>query len=330
MTVSKHGKIVAAFSLTHTPGLGNRLDDCPPDQLSRLMAAFDAVREEVDKTEPEVIIAFVNDHFDMHVLENLPTFAVGVSDTHYGPSKDAEAWLQQTRRDHPGHESYARDILFQGVSDGFDLTRIGACEFNHNVLIPKKFIWPEKDIPIVPVFINCFSDPLPAWERCYRLGQSIRRVIDRRPERVALCASGGISHWPPFVKEDAPKDDDLLQRQLKVQRHGAPARAQDPNLRADFHAREAKMASSERELINIAWDREILDAFGRGDVDYLLSQTHEEVERLGGIGGHEMMLWAALMAVLDGAPGQTLVYEPVKEWMGGVGVISYELALGGA
>lgn len=316
-------KVVAAFCMTHTPGLGDRLDDCPKDQLFAITEALDRVKQDFDDGRPEVVIAFVNDHFDMHVLENLPTFAIGVSDQHFGPTKDAEKWLQQRRGPIPGHEAYAKDILVQGLQDDFDLTRMGSCDFNHNVLIPKKFVWPDRDIPVVPVFVNCFMEPLPSWRRCYALGQSIRKVIERRPERVALCASGGISHWPPFVKEDAPKEDDLQQRQLAVQRFGAPARAADPALRADFHKREEEMAGSDRVLINAEWDREILDAFRRGDADYLLSLTHEEVERLGGIGGHEMMLWAALMGVLDGAGGDLLVYEPVKQWMGGVGVIRY-------
>ncbi|MDX3894666.1 hypothetical protein [Pusillimonas sp.] len=38
---------------------------------------------------------------------------------------------------------------------------------------------------------------------------------------MALLASGGISHWPPFVDEDRiPADDELLQRQLRTQREG--------------------------------------------------------------------------------------------------------------
>jgi len=87
------------------------------------------------------------------------------------------------------------------------------------------------------------------------------------------------------------------------------------------------MAASDRELINVRWDKSLLDAFARGDVEHFLRMTYDEVERDGGNGGHEMSLWVMLMGVLNGAPSRTIVYEPVKEWMGGVGVISYDRAL---
>jgi 2,3-dihydroxyphenylpropionate 1,2-dioxygenase len=319
-------KIVAAFSLTHTPGLGDRLDECPPDQMASLERGFRRLRDDLEAAAPDLIVAFVNDHFDMYWLNNMPTFAVGVSDVHYGPSPDAEAWIGMDRRPHPGNEDYAKDILVQGIADGFDLTRAGPCEFNHNILIPKKFIWPDRDIPVVPIFINCFAPPLPTWRRCYDLGRSIAGVIARRPERVALCASGGISHWPPYVPEDVPAEDTLLQRQLKVQREGPVARQQDPALRDDFHAREAEMAATDRDLVNVDWDLEVLKSFERGDADYFLTAPYADVERRGGNGGHEMAMWVALMAVLGGAPGELLTYEAVKPWMGGVGLMAYDLA----
>lgn len=318
------GKIVAAVSMTHTPGLGDRLDAPPADQMARLHRAFGQVRQELDAAAPDIVVAFVNDHFDMYWLNNMPTFSVSVSDVHYGPSPDAQDWLQMTRRPHPGDAGYGKRILEQCIADGFDMMRSGPAEFNHNVLIPKKFLWPDRDIPVVPVFINCFAPPLPTWRRSYELGRCIRKVIAERPERVALLASGGISHWPPFVDEDRiPADDELLQRQLRTQREGPVARAADPHLRRDFHAREARMSAGDQQLINVEWDREVMAALERGDIEHLLRQDYHAVERAGGNGGHEMAMWIALAGVLDGAPGRTVVYEPVKEWMGGVGILTY-------
>lgn len=318
-------QIVAAISMTHTPGLGDRLDEPPRDQMSRLHAAFGAVRADLEAAAPDLIIAFVNDHFDQYWLNNMPTFSVGVAPAHYGPSVSAEAWLQMERREHPGHEEYAREILKQSIKDGFDMARAGPCEFNHNVLIPKKFLWPEHDIPVVPVLVNCFSPPLPSWQRCFDLGKSIRKVIERRPESVALMASGGISHWPPFVDEETiPEDDELLQRQLRIQREGPEARAKDPDIRKDFHAREAQMASQSDTLINVEWDRKMMHALSNHDMDYLMSLDYDQVEKDGGNGGHEMALWVALLGALGPVPGKPIIYEAVKEWMGGVGIIQYK------
>ena len=57
------------------------------------------------------------------------------------------------------------------------------------------------------------------------------------------------------------------------------------------------------------------------------SLTYDQVERDGGNGGHEMSLWVMLMGALGGAPGHTIFYEPVKAWMGGVGLLSYDNVL---
>ncbi|WP_300303259.1 hypothetical protein [Ferrovibrio sp.] len=322
-------QIVAALSMTHTPGLGDRMGDAPKEQAETMQAAFAEGRELLAKAKPDVIIAFVNDHFDMYSLENMPTFSVCVADTHYGPPEAAEKWLQMKRRSFKGHADYSLDILKQSIADGFDMARSGSAEFVHNVLIPVKYLMPDCDIPVVPVFVNCFAPPLPSFRRCYELGELIGKVIAKRPEKVALIASGGISHWPPFVKEDEPNPDDLARRMLRVQQRGAIGRVEDPGVRVLIHEKERELAASDREMINIQWDKDLLDGFARGDKEYFTSMTYDEIERLGGNGGHEMCLWVALMAALGGAPSRTLVYEPVKAWMGGVGVISYDQAING-
>jgi len=320
-------QIVAALAMTHTPGLGDRLDEPPPAQMQRLRDGFAEGRRLLAAAEPELILAFVNDHFDMYCLENMPTFAVCVSDCHFGPPANAEGWLRMKRRQIAGHADYAMDLLREAIAQGFDITRSGAAEFVHNVLMPIKYLRPECDLPVVPVFVNCFSPPLPSFRRCYELGRVIGRVIARRPERVALVASGGLSHWPPYAKEDDPEPDELSRRMLRIQRRGPPARLEDPEVRRLIHAKEKEMAASDRQLINVAWDRALLDAFARGDIEFVQRLTYDDVERDGGNGGHELALWVMLMGALGGAPSRTIVYEPVKEWMGGVGVISYDRVL---
>lgn len=321
------GGIVAALAMTHTPGLGDRLGDAPADQLARLQSAFAAGRKIIAESKPDLIIALVNDHFDMYGLNNMPTFSIAVAAEHWGPPASAEQWIQMSRRRFAGHEDYAFHLYREAVDAGFDIFRSGTAEFVHNVLLPVKFLFPDTDLPIVPVFTNCFMPPLPSMARCYALGETLGRAISKRPERVAVIASGGISHWPPFAKEDGPPDDELNTRMLKVQRIGPGGREADPGVRELLHKREAEMAQSGAELINIKWDREVLDAFERGDRDYLLKMSYEEIERDGGNGGHEIAMWVMMMGAVGGLPSRTLAYEPVKEWMGGVGVISYDRAL---
>jgi len=317
-------QVVAAIAMTHTPGLGDRMHVPPKGQIEKLLAGFAEAKSILSEARPELVVAFVNDHFDMYSLENMPTFSISVADEHFGPPEDAQAWLGMTRRSHRGNADYAMHLYRSAVVDGFDMTRSGSATFVHNILMPAKYILPDVDVPIVPIFVNCFAPPLPSFRRCYDLGRSIGRAIARRPERVALLASGGLSHWPPFAKEDGPRDDELNRRMLRIQRHGAVARREDPKVRDLIHEREAEMAASGRELINVAWDRALIDALARGDQEYFCRMNYDEVERDGGNGGHEMSMWLMILGALGNRPSRTLVYEPVKEWMGGVGVVAWD------
>lgn len=322
--------VVAAIAMTHTPGLGDRLDAPPREQMARLQAGFEEAREVLARARPDLLIGFMNDHFDMYCLDNMPTFSISVAGEHWGPPANAEAWLQMKRRRFAGDEDYAADIYREAVHAGFDLCRSGPAELVHNALMPYKFLRPECDLPLVPIFVNCFAPPLPKFARCYALGELVGKVIARRPERVALIASGGISHWPPFAKEDSGSQDELDRRMLRIQRLGPIGREKDPGVRDLIHAREAEMAASGRELINTNWDRAVLDAFERGDKDFFFRMTYEEIERDGGNGGHEMAMWVMMMGAVGGRRCRTIVYEPVKEWMGGVGVQSYDQVLAAA
>ena len=215
------GKIVAALGMTHTPGLGNLLDLPPKDQVERILSGFEEAKGILAAARPDVIIALVNDHFDMSSMNNMPTFSVSVAEEHFGPPESSEDWIQLKRAPIAGHREYAMDILRAGISAGFDLTRWGAAEFVHNVLLPIRYLRPERDLPVVPVFTNCLVPPLPSFSRCYAFGEVLSDVIATRPERVAIIASGGISHWPAppdsgKINEDW--DRDFLDRWVRGDR----------------------------------------------------------------------------------------------------------------
>jgi 2,3-dihydroxyphenylpropionate 1,2-dioxygenase len=316
--------VTAAFAMTHTPGLGDRLHTAPPAQLETITAGFAHGRERIAKEKPDLIIALINDHFDMFNLGIMPAFAIGIADEHFGPPKDSEKWMQMERRTFKGAPDYARAILKEAMDRGIELTRTGSAEFVHNLLIPLKFLRPEMDIPIIPVLVNCFAPPLPRLDRAYALGETIADVIASRSEKVCLVASGGLSHWPPYPQEDRPLQDDLDHAMMTVFQEGTQARSRFPEIRSWVHKREAEMAQVRTDLINVEWDKRMLDAMSRGDRDAILGQDYETIEEEAGLGGWEILCWTMLMGAMKARTGRTIFYEPVKEWMGGVTLFSYE------
>ena len=75
------------------------------------------------------------------------------------------------------------------------------------------------DVPIVPLVVNVFAPPLPSLRRCDELGAASAAALrsDGADKRVAVIASGGLSHRLPWPKwYDALSDDDqfLVRRWL--------------------------------------------------------------------------------------------------------------------
>jgi hypothetical protein len=55
------------------------------------------------------------------------------------------------------------------------------------------------------MFVNVYLPPLPTTHRCIEVGKAIGRIVASRPERVAILASGGLSHYPGTWKYYYPE-----------------------------------------------------------------------------------------------------------------------------
>ncbi len=51
-------------------------------------------------------------------------------------------------------------------------------------------------LPVVPVIINALTPPMPTAKRCFAFGEFLGRVLEQSEKRIALIATGGLSHWP--------------------------------------------------------------------------------------------------------------------------------------
>jgi len=317
------GGIVAGLGMTHTPGLGNLMDVPPAEQIQRIRDGFTKVRNEMERARPDVVVAFVNDHLDMFTTQSMPSIAVAVGDTHWGPTKETEPWIQMRRAKMPGHAELGMEIYESLIRQDFDVHRIESAEFVHNVLMPKKYVWPDSDIPVVPIFINCFAPPLPNWSRAYELGRAVHQVLRKSPLRIAVVASGGIAHWPPIIPGDLQPDDPLRPRLERLHFLGRDVNDEDPGIWPDILKRETEMAANGLDWINEDWDREILKQLADADVAALTSRSHETEREAGGSGGAEMLLWVALMGAMGDSKADLVLYEVVKEFIGSVAIMSY-------
>jgi aromatic ring-opening dioxygenase catalytic subunit (LigB family) len=71
------------------------------------------------------------------------------------------------------------------------------------------------------------------------------------------------------------------------------------------------------------FDRWFLDRLAKGDLSEILDMPNDELMEAGN-GTGEVRAWIALAGAMNSAPGQVLAYEPVYEWINGMGVVLYE------
>jgi len=326
-------KVVAAISMSHAPGASGWPDAPPADTRRRLEAVHATLARYLDEAKPDVIIAFLDDHFENQFRTLMPTFSIAIAPSHTGPAEHVMAAIgYDEKKTIPGMPDLGESLLAGMIANGFDVARMGEVEYGNNLMTPLKLIRPAADIPVLPVFTNVFSPPLTTMGRAYQFGATLRWLLDEHPGdlRVALLATGGLSHWPPVWTEDSPEDDAFLQRMRRFQTEGRSVLAEDPDIYSDLARYEVEMAAKnqfplncQHPLVDADWDREIMDAFARGDVDGLQRLSYDEIQRRGGHGGHEILNWMMVMGAMGGRPAQAVGYEPVIEWICGMGYINY-------
>jgi aromatic ring-opening dioxygenase catalytic subunit (LigB family) len=193
------GKIVAAMATVHAPQLFTRPPTEDPAQLDADIAAMRELGKTLDETKPDVAIVIGSDHLETFFLSAVPTFAIVAGRT-------AQAAFAGRNYELPTHP-LAEELLDKLVDAGFDMTYSQDAVMGHSFAAVYEWVIEGRAIPVVPVFVNTYLPPLPKARRCEALGKAIREIVERGPERVAIIASGGMSHYPGTWKYPQPAFD---------------------------------------------------------------------------------------------------------------------------
>jgi len=175
-------------------------------------AAFAALRTDLEEARPDVLIVVANDQFVNFFWNNIPTFFVTLADEVHGH-------FTRHKFRYRNHKELGRAIVAAGMEKGIDFSFGEHVELQHTQNVPLYFLLPEPRIPILPVYVNTWVAPAPTPKRCYQVGELIREVAVNSPERVAILATGGLSHFPgsPRIGEIDTQFDHKL---LEIMRQG--------------------------------------------------------------------------------------------------------------
>jgi Catalytic LigB subunit of aromatic ring-opening dioxygenase len=190
-------EVVAAALTSHAPLITGKPDVAKPEQRDRLYAGFAEVRRRLVAARPDLLVMLVNDHLQNFAYDNLPAFCVGLAASYDAPSPGGAKLMRLAPRKIGGRPDWALALLEAGLAAGIDFAYSYEIESWDELSVPLHFLLPGGDVPIVTVYTNCAAPPLPTPRRCREVGAFVGGFIRSRParERVALVATGGLSHW---------------------------------------------------------------------------------------------------------------------------------------
>lgn len=191
-------KIVAGIGTSHVPSIGGAYDrkaQGEPD-WKPLFDAYVPVREWLKELKPDIAIMAYNDHGADFFFDKYPTFAVGCADSYEIAD---EGMGVRPLPPIKGDFEFSKHLCESLVYDEFDLTICQKMSVEHGFLVPMHLCFdpePDWNVAAVPLAVNVLQHPLPTANRCYRLGQAIRRAVESDPRdlRVVILGTGGMSH----------------------------------------------------------------------------------------------------------------------------------------
>ncbi len=186
--------LVFAGVCSHAPGITGRADRAPKDLRDDFYAGYERMRLALEASRPDALIVIAAEHFANFFMNNMPSFAIGMSDGYEGPIEDVD-WLGIPKRQVKGDAALSQRLIKE-VMQTVDLAYCEEWKFDHGIMVPLHFLDPDTKLTIIPANINCQGPPLAPLHRAWAFGEAIRRAADSVPERIAVVGTGGISHWP--------------------------------------------------------------------------------------------------------------------------------------
>ena len=193
-----------------------------PAMASKAEAALDRLAAQLRAAEPDVVLVVGDDQGELFGPENFPAMAIyRGEELVMKPSehlKGMPPWADQKfwsgyRMDlphrYPGAPELALDLVHGLIRQGVDVASSDRVldpsvrGFGHAFGFVIERLMKDVNVPMLPVMLNTYYPPnTPTAARCYEVGTKIATALaaSSNPARVAVVASGGLSH---FLCEEA-------------------------------------------------------------------------------------------------------------------------------
>ena len=174
--------------------------------IDRIGLGFVTLKQQLEAFQPDVLLVVGDDQAEVFTEATMPAYCLFTGTEVHGsinigligePEEENHITLHC-------HSDLALHLLNQLNRNGFDVSESKELKplgrpkrgLGHAFTRPTVKVTPKLDVPIIAFHVNCYFPPMPSARQCYDLGRAIATALKDRPERVAIMASGGLSHDP--------------------------------------------------------------------------------------------------------------------------------------
>lgn len=305
-------EIVLGVGASHSTLMNTHWDKVVhTDRAEAFRDALSVARQRIADARPDAVVIVGSNHFRGFWLDLIPAFTMGVGEVIAAGESGTPKGPQRT------DQEFAQALARELVEAGTEVAISARLQIDHGQSHAIQYLL--DDVPVIPLVVNVFAQPLPTLARCVELGENLAAAIrgtggDRR---VVVIASGGLSHQLPWPSDWTNPDGDDEEFLVEAWLNGRGEWE-----RYDKRRREIIVAA--RPTIFPEFDQAFLDDLERGELRRYASMTTAEIEAVAGNGGQELRTWLVMAAALGFAPGKALAYSPMPEWLTGMGVAVLE------
>ncbi|MEH7113335.1 hypothetical protein V7124_13260 [Neobacillus niacini] len=306
-------KIIAGVAMSHSPMIMTN-EAGGGEKGQRFLQTAAEMKKYIEDSGADVIVLVSDDHFNSYFYDHMPAFTIGIG--------ECEGWgdWQLPKYNIPVQRDLAKHILNIGLENNVDFAFTLKMKVDHGHTQGIYFLNPDLQIPVVPIAVNTSAPPLPTMERCFQIGEVVRKAIESWDNdlKVAIVASGGLSHWVPIPKIDSNKPED--QSLIQVLKNG---RQEIEELDEYLHNREIRVTRIKAGPVNEQLDREFLRLVTEKNYVALRNWSAEYIEENLGNGGQEIRNWLMLLGALQSFEARVACYEPIPEWVTGMAIVQF-------
>lgn len=180
--------LVFAGGCSHVPDLLARPEIDPAEGVERLLEGYRRLGADLAAANPEVVLVTADCHFQSfdtgHIVIGNGSKHVGSMEFFKRPDLDLKL---------EGQSELAAKMVDAVRAAGLEVEVSGQVDLDHGLVVPLRLILPRADIPVIPIITQPHRSYSPFTAR--EFGKALRTAIDESGLRVAMLATGGLSHW---------------------------------------------------------------------------------------------------------------------------------------